>query len=118
LPETQSQRQPGSSSEIWARLADLLAGDLDFQGAETGYASHQFHSFAAKFPPQLPRLFIRNLSKVGQIVLDPMAGSGTTVVEAALLGRLGIGVDLDPLAVQIGRAKTTEVPGADLARAA
>ncbi len=118
LPETQSQRQPGSSSEIWARLADLLAGDLDFQGAETRYASHQFHSFAAKFPPQLPRLFIQNLSEVGQIVLDPMAGSGTTVVEAALLGRLGIGVDLDPLAVQIGRAKTTEVPGADLARAA
>lgn len=103
---------------IRGRLAELLAGDLDFQGAETGYASHQLHSFAAKFPPQLPRLFIQNLTGVGQTVLDPMAGSGTTVVEALLLGRKGIGVDLDPLAVQIGLAKTTRVRWADLARSA
>ncbi|MFN3762794.1 MAG: DNA methyltransferase, partial [Anaerolineae bacterium] len=88
-------------SGIRDRLAELLAGDLDFQGAETGYASHRLHSFAAKFPPQIPRLFIQNLTDVGQVVLDPMAGSGTTVVEALLLGRRGVGVDLDPLAVQI-----------------
>lgn len=106
------------SSSIRDRLAELLAGNLDFQGAETGYASHPLHSFAAKFPPQLPRLFIQNLTKVGDTVLDPMAGSGTTIVEALLLGRKGIGVDLDPLAVQIGLAKTMRVCWADLARSA
>lgn len=47
-----------------------------------------------------------------------MAGSGTTIVEALLLGRKGIGVDLDPLAVQIGLAKTVWVCWADLARSA
>lgn len=100
------------------RLEELLSGDLDFWGAETGYASHQLHSFAAKFPPQIPRLFIQNLTEVGQTVLDPMAGSGTTVVEASLLGRKGIGVDLDPLAVQISLAKTTWVRWIDLDRSA
>jgi DNA modification methylase len=114
VPEVETLR-PGGIRE---RLSALLAGDLDFRGAETGYASHRFHSFAAKFPPQLPRLFIQNLTEVGDTVLDPMAGSGTTVVEAALLGRRGVGVDLDPLAVQIGRAKTTGVLWEDLSRAA
>lgn len=95
--------------DVRARLEFLMAGDLDFQGAETGYATHHLHSFAARFPPQLPRYFIEALTAPGEIVLDPMAGSGTTVVEAALLRRKGIGVDLDPLAVLISKAKTTPV---------
>lgn len=113
-----SETRRVQSATVRERLAELLGEDLDFHGAETGYASHQLHSFAAKFPPQLPRLFIQNLTERGQIVLDPMAGSGTTVVEALLLERRGIGVDLDPLAVQIGMAKTTGVRWADLAQSA
>lgn len=88
-------------------LADLLERDLDFQGARTGYASHRLHPFAAKFPPQLPGLFIQTLTDVGDVVLDPMVGSGTTVVEAMMLGRKGIGVDLDPLAVRLSSVKTS-----------
>jgi DNA modification methylase len=67
--------------------------------------SHNTHAFAAKFPPQLPRLFIEALTQEKQTILDPMAGSGTTLVEAALLGRTGVGVDLDPLAALITQAK-------------
>jgi len=107
-----------SSMTIRERLSVLLSSDLDFQGLDTGYASHHFHSFAAKFPPQLPRIFIKNLTKMGDVVLDPMAGSGTTVVEAVLLGRQGIGIDLDPLAIQLERAKTTGAVWEDLSRAA
>lgn len=88
------------------RLACLLAGELDFQGEKTGYASHDLHAFAAKFPPQLPRAFIRGLSEPGDLVLDPMMGSGTTVVEALLEGRQGIGLDIDPLALRLSRVKT------------
>ncbi len=95
--------------DVRARLEFLMAGDLDFRGADTGYATHHLHSFAARFPPQLPRYFIETLTAPGDIVLDPMVGSGTTVLEAALLGRKGIGVDLDPLAVLISKAKTTPV---------
>lgn len=89
------------------QLSDLLNEDLDFSQQESGYASHQIHSFPAKFPPQLPRKFIETLTLPGEVVLDPMQGSGTTVLEAALTGRRGIGADIDPLALLISRVKTT-----------
>ena len=88
------------------RLKALLEGELDFHGENSGYASHDLHSFAAKFPPQLPRVFIRGLTSPDDIVLDPMMGSGTTLVEALLEGRRGIGIDIDPLALRLGYSKT------------
>ena len=91
------------------RLKALLEGELDFHGENSGYASHDLHSFAAKFPPQLPRVFIRGLTSPDDIVLDPMMGSGTTLVEALLEGRRGIGIDIDPLALRLGHAKTRTV---------
>jgi DNA modification methylase len=92
-----------------AILRRLLATDLDFEGAKGNYASHNFHAFAAKFPPQLPRLFIENLTQKGDIVLDPMMGSGTSIVEGMLTGRSAIGFDIDPLAVSITKIKTTPI---------
>jgi len=43
----------------------------------------------------------------GDIVLDPMNGSGTSTLEAYLLERDGIGYDIDPLAVKLAKVKTT-----------
>ena len=88
------------------RLETLLQGELNFHG-ENSYASHDLHAFAAKFPPQLPRAFIRGLTNPGDVILDPMMGSGTTVVEALLEGREGIGLDIDPLALRLCRVKVT-----------
>ncbi len=88
-------------------LIALLADDLDFHSANSNYASHQFHAFPAKYPPQLPQKFIAALTEPGDAVLDPMMGSGTTLVEALLAKRQPIGFDTDPLAVRIARAKTT-----------
>jgi DNA modification methylase len=88
------------------KLAALLRKDLDFGSADSAYASHGIHPFAAKFPPQLPRLFIEELTKSGDSVLDPMAGSGTTIVEALMLRREAFGFDIDPLAVRLCRVKT------------
>lgn len=55
---------------------------------------HRIHGFAAKFSPGLPRYFIKELTLPGDVVLDPMTGSGTTLLEAMLLDRRGIGVDI------------------------
>jgi DNA modification methylase len=88
-------------------LVDLLHGNLDFHNQGSGYATHNFHAFPAKFPPQLPQQFINALTNPGDIILDPMQGSGTTILEALLSGRRGIGFDIDPLAQLISLVKTT-----------
>jgi len=88
-------------------LSHLLKRDLTFKGQRTAYATHNVHAFAAKFPPQLPHLFINELTRPGEFVLDPMVGSGTTLVEAVLAGRDGIGIDLDPLASLIAKVKSS-----------
>lgn len=92
------------------KLLSLLGQDLDFHDQQSNYASHNFHAFPAKFPPQLPRRFIEALTAPGEAVLDPMMGSGTTVVEAFLTGRHGIGTDIDPLALLIAQVKVTPLP--------
>ncbi len=81
--------------------------DLDFARQRTAYATHGLHSFAAKFPPQLARWGIESFTRPGETVLDPMVGSGTTLVECRLLGRHGLGADIDPLARLITRVKST-----------
>jgi DNA modification methylase len=89
------------------RLKSLLEQDLSFRESKR-YLIHNVHAFAAKFPPQLPRFFIEGLTVPGETVLDPMAGSGVTIVEAWLLGRNAVGVDLDPLAALLCKVRTTK----------
>jgi hypothetical protein len=83
------------------------AADLDFDAAGHLYATHALHAFAARCPPQLVRWAIERYSATGDVVLDPMCGSGTTLVEAALCGRVPWGADIDPLARLLAMAKAT-----------
>ncbi len=106
---TRTSPPPTSADEVRARLLALLKGDLDFHG-EHEEAIHRIHPFPAKFPPALPKLFIEQLTRPGDRVLDPMMGSGTTVVEAAYAGRIALGGDIDPLALEIARAKCHPIP--------
>ncbi|MCG0276723.1 MAG: site-specific DNA-methyltransferase [Thermosediminibacteraceae bacterium] len=91
--------------------------DLNFHNETSTYATHAIHAFAAKFPPQLPRTFIEMLTNPGDVILDPMNGSGTTTLEAYLLNRFGIGCDIDPLAIKIAKAKVTRlnIDGSEIA---
>jgi DNA modification methylase len=57
----------------------------------------------AKFPETMIEEFIRFFTKAGQVVLDPMAGTGSTVIAAARAGRVGIGVELQEQYAQIAR---------------
>ncbi len=54
-------------------------------------------SYRACFKPQLPRFFIERLTRLGDVVYDPFMGRGTTPLEAALLGRVPFGNDINPL---------------------
>lgn len=73
-------------------------GDWDIPGE-----SNPWEGFSAAFPPEIPYRLIRLLSFREDVVLDPFAGSGTTLVVARQLGRQAIGLDND--AAQIASIK-------------
>lgn len=64
-------------------------------------------SYRACFKPQLPRFFIERLTEPGERVYDPFMGRGTTPVEAALLGRVPTGCDINPLSQTFVRPRLT-----------
>ena len=69
--------------------------------------THGFHKYPAKFFPELPRWLIKRYSNKGDTVLYPFSGSGTTNVEALLLRRHSLGVDVDPFSRFLSKIKTT-----------
>lgn len=88
--------------------------DWDFVNAKTSYLTHRLHPYPAKFIPQIPNALIQELSSVGDTILDLFCGSGTTLVEALLLKRHAIGIDANPLACLISKAKTTRLMPIDV----
>jgi hypothetical protein len=62
-------------------------------------------SYRACFKPQLPRFFIERLTRPGDRVYDPFMGRGTTPLEAALLGRVPLGNDVNPLSIVMTRPR-------------
>lgn len=99
-------------SESIARLEQL---DWDFVDAKTGFLTHSIHPYPAKYIPQIPNALIQELSSVGETILDPFCGSGTTLVEALRLDRNAVGVDANPLACLISSAKTTRLSESEVA---
>ena len=80
--EKQAYRLAGKPVE---NLILSLSGDLNFsENTKELHPAHKAHSFPAKFPPQLPRKFILELTDIGDVILDPMMGSGTTLLEIVL----------------------------------
>ncbi|HUR44693.1 MAG TPA: DNA methyltransferase, partial [Candidatus Saccharimonadales bacterium] len=69
-----------------------------------GNSLHEI-SYRACFKPQLPRFFIERLTKPGERVYDPFMGRGTTPLEAALLGRIPVGCDVNPLSAVLVRPR-------------
>jgi DNA modification methylase len=65
------------------------------------------HPFPARMAPSIVQKHLQSRKHLR--VLDPMAGSGTTVVAARLSGHRAVGFDTDPLALTIAKAWTTDV---------
>ena len=74
------------------------------------YLTHWIYPYKGKFHPQMIRalLNIIGLNK-GDTVLDPFIGSGTTAVEAQLLGINCVGIDISPLCILQSRVKTESI---------
>ncbi len=72
--------------------------------------SHDLHIYKAKFFPRMVRALI-NIYGQGITVFDPYCGSGTALLESALLGQDAIGVDIDPICEMISRSKVSPFVG-------
>ena len=70
------------------------------------YGPHGIHEYRGKFFPQLVKALINiaGLSE-GATVIDPMCGSGTAISEARVMGMKAIGIDINPMAVEISHFK-------------
>lgn len=79
--------------------------DWDFAKAETNTATNAIHPYPAKFIPQIPKNFIEVLTDAGDTIYEPFLGSGTTAVEANILGKHAIGNDVNELAVLMSKVK-------------
>ncbi len=125
----------GIAGEVLSRSA--YAGALDddqtvyaqlirpkYQGGEFNrtrsvnqYLTHWIYPYRGKFHPQMIRALLNIVgAKQGSVVLDPYMGSGTTALEASLLGMRCIGVDISPLCVLLTRVKVQSVNAVDEVR--
>jgi DNA modification methylase len=66
------------------------------------WATHR-SDYRGNFAPQIARNIIEMYSEPDEMVLDPMVGSGTTLIEAKLLHRNALGMDINPSAVEMSR---------------
>lgn len=73
--------------------------------------THEYFKYPCKFIPEIPRWAIKKYLKeeCHKFVLDPFAGSGTTLLEALLLGHNAIGTEIDEVAKLITKVKTTQL---------
>jgi len=95
------ERKPGGyrSPSVATRVLSVIPGELHktwFQQIWTGVTGASTKSHPAPYPLQLVERLIRMFSFVGDTVLDPFMGTGTTNVAAAKWGRNSIGVEVDP----------------------
>lgn len=76
----------------------------------TRYSAHGLHEYKGKFNPQIVRAMLNILNiPVGSQIIDPFCGSGTSLLECVHLGMVGVGTDINPLAVFIANAKLIAV---------
>jgi DNA adenine modification methylase len=80
--------------ENWKDLSEITTDSLwiiDKRYNENGHRN----GFWGNFVPQIPYQFIQRYTKIGDLVLDPFSGGGTTLIEARRLGRDALGFEIN-----------------------
>jgi hypothetical protein len=113
LSRAAAVERTGAINEInlnrWKEYDDILTDSLwmidrrDSSGVHTA-------GYWGNFIPQIPNQLMRRYTRRGDWVIDPFAGSGTTLIEGQRLGRNTLGVDLQPQMVERARALVAAEP--------
>ena len=87
----------------WKEYEDIYFDSLWIihERDKSGAHSNVYHG---NFVPQIPNQLIRRFTRPGDIVLDPFLGSGTTLIEAQRLGRVGIGIELQEAVADLAKS--------------
>lgn len=104
------ERKPGGyrTPDVAARLLSLISEDNYqkwFQQIWTGVTGASTRHHPAPYPAELAERLVRMFSFVGDTVLDPFMGTGTTTVAAAKFGRNSIGLEVDPHYYELAHAR-------------
>ncbi len=107
-----TNKKPTKPSEVThdTPLEDLNLNwtERDLPEKERTKHVHRLHPYLGKYIPQLVEIFLRKYFQLGETVLDPFVGSGTTLVQANELGINAIGYDISQFNTILCRAKTQE----------
>ena len=96
--------RPARSATGEVPLALWQVAQRTAQAQRAGRYLPEVAAHPGKMLPELARRIVAEYSAAGSLVCDPLAGIGTTVVEAALLGRRAVGVELEPRWARLARA--------------
>jgi site-specific DNA-methyltransferase (adenine-specific) len=98
--ETWKKTAPGVSDITRDEFIGWTNGVWTFSGEKRGRANHP-----APFPLELPTRCIKLFTYIGDTVLDPFMGSGTTLLACRNLKRRSIGVDIDPAYCEVAEKR-------------
>ena len=92
-------------SDVSLKLGRINWDFADYLSSSYPEDINNIHWYPAAFIPQIPSILIQTLARKDDMILDPFAGSGVTLIEAARQNRPFIGFDSNPFAIDITMAK-------------
>jgi DNA modification methylase len=107
------ERKPGGyrSPDISAKVLSVISAENHkkwFQQIWSGVTGASTKQHPAPYPLELAERLVRMFSFVGDTVLDPFMGTGTTTVAAAKWGRNSIGFEIDPHYYNLAQNRISE----------
>ncbi len=88
----------------WKEYDEILTDSLWLLGKRDNHGAHK-PDYWGNFAPQIPYQAMRRFTRQGELVIDPFAGLGTTLIEARRLGRHALGIELNPTVAEAARER-------------
>ena len=107
--EEWKRQRPGENDVTADEFKNWVFGVWNFPGESAKRIGHE-----APFPRELPRRCIKLFSFIGDTVLDPFVGSGTTMIESIFGGRVAIGIEKERQYCELTRTRVSEICGVDV----